>query len=229
MPYSVEYFDLQLRFAGLVAERLGLPLATAVTDYTALQVSMGLGATPEVRSETWDRYCAGLATADEATCQSARRSGLLRARPRTYAVTAWPRVVACLKGCLPLSGKPKQETDANSANEVKIRCPAFSQGRELTPRFAASARSSVSRPCRTTAGPRPKDVRSGTEARCGVRSDMTEIEATGVREVVTVQSSGEQDWREGRGRCYEGTTEGVGGNSEGAGCWRTAAWQALRR
>ena len=46
---------------------------------------------------------------------------------------------------------------------------------------------------------------------------------------VTVQSSGEQDWREGRGRCYEGTTEGVGGNSEGAGCWRTAAWQALRR
>ena len=48
-------------------------------------------------------------------------------------------------------------------------------------------------------------------------------------EYVTVQSSGEQDWREGRGRCYEGTTEGVGGNSEGAGCWRTAAWQALRR
>ena len=46
---------------------------------------------------------------------------------------------------------------------------------------------------------------------------------------VTVQSSGEQDLRESRGRCYEGTTEGVGGNSEGAGCWRTAAWQALRR
>ena len=48
-------------------------------------------------------------------------------------------------------------------------------------------------------------------------------------EFVTVQSSGEQDLRESRGRCYEGTTEGVGGNSEGAGCWRTAAWQALRR
>ena len=31
MPYSPEYFDLQLRFAGLVAERLGLRLATAVT------------------------------------------------------------------------------------------------------------------------------------------------------------------------------------------------------
>ena len=43
VKFSKEFFDLQIRFAGRVAELSGMPLAQALLDYTNFYVRFGLG------------------------------------------------------------------------------------------------------------------------------------------------------------------------------------------
>lgn len=56
-----DYFDAQLRFAGILAERTGAPLADACLSYTNLHRRFGLGRPdPDAPSPEWTRYAAGL-------------------------------------------------------------------------------------------------------------------------------------------------------------------------
>jgi hypothetical protein len=59
MPYTRDHFDLQLRFARLVAQRLGLDFYEVVRDYTTFTVNLG--------TEDWEEYIAGLAKASDAS------------------------------------------------------------------------------------------------------------------------------------------------------------------
>lgn len=56
-----DYFDLQLRFAALLGERAGRPLAETVASHTNLHRRLGLGVIgAEPRAPAWRRYLDGL-------------------------------------------------------------------------------------------------------------------------------------------------------------------------
>lgn len=58
--YSVEFFDLQLRFAAKVAEISGLSFADAVGNYTNIYVRLGLGHRLSLTNRDWLGYVAEL-------------------------------------------------------------------------------------------------------------------------------------------------------------------------
>ncbi|BCZ82173.1 hypothetical protein [Paraburkholderia terrae] len=63
MPYSKEFFDLQVRFARAVARLIGMPLERALLDYTNLYVRFGLGRAFDQGHPTWRQYIDGLSQA----------------------------------------------------------------------------------------------------------------------------------------------------------------------
>ena len=63
--FSVEYFQLQLRFAAKVAEVLGISFADAVGNYTNIYVRLGMGHRFSPDNRDWLRYVAELANVRE--------------------------------------------------------------------------------------------------------------------------------------------------------------------
>ena len=63
--YSVEFFDLQLRFAQKVAELSGLAVGEAVGCYTNIYVRLAMGQRLDANNPEWQRYLAGLVGAPE--------------------------------------------------------------------------------------------------------------------------------------------------------------------
>ena len=64
-PYSVEFFELQLRFAERVAGLSGVPFVEAVGCYTNLYVRLAMGQRLDASNADWQRYLAGLLAAPE--------------------------------------------------------------------------------------------------------------------------------------------------------------------
>ena len=63
--FSVEFFDLQLRFAKRVAEISGVSLAEAVGSHTNIYVRLGMGQGLDLTNSEWQDYLAELATVHE--------------------------------------------------------------------------------------------------------------------------------------------------------------------
>ena len=63
--FSVEFFDLQLRFAKRVAELSGLSLAEAVGSHTNIYVRLGMGKELNPSNSDWQDYLVELATVRE--------------------------------------------------------------------------------------------------------------------------------------------------------------------
>ena len=67
MKFSREFFDLQIRFAGRVAELSGTALEQALLDYTNLYVRFGLGRDFDAAHPIWTGFVTGfLCAADRA-------------------------------------------------------------------------------------------------------------------------------------------------------------------
>ena len=64
-PYSVQFFDLQLRFAQRIAEVLSKPFGEAVGSYTNLYVRLAMGPRLDASNAVWRRYLCGLLAASE--------------------------------------------------------------------------------------------------------------------------------------------------------------------
>lgn len=64
-PYSVEFFELQLRFAERVANLSGVPFEEAVGCYTNLYVRLAMGQRLDASNADWQRYLAGLSAVPE--------------------------------------------------------------------------------------------------------------------------------------------------------------------
>jgi hypothetical protein len=54
--YSIEFFDLQLRFAARVAELSGLPLCETVGGHTNLYVRLAMGPRLDPTNPDWLKY-----------------------------------------------------------------------------------------------------------------------------------------------------------------------------
>ncbi|MFM0492023.1 hypothetical protein [Paraburkholderia graminis] len=67
MRYGKEFFDLQLRFARVVAALAAIPLEQALLDYTNLHVRFGLGRAFDQDHPTWRRYIQGLSQTTHAS------------------------------------------------------------------------------------------------------------------------------------------------------------------
>lgn len=63
--FSVEFFELQLRFAKRVAELTGISLSEAVGSHTNIYVRLGMGQQLDLGNPHWQDYLAGLAGARE--------------------------------------------------------------------------------------------------------------------------------------------------------------------
>lgn len=61
--YSVEFFDLQLRFAAKVAELSGMPFAEAVGSHTNIYVRLGMGPRLDCANPAWIEYTSNLVAA----------------------------------------------------------------------------------------------------------------------------------------------------------------------
>jgi hypothetical protein len=61
--YSVEFFDLQLRFAAKVAELTGLPLTKTVGSHTNIYVRLGMGPRLDCTNPEWIEYTSKLVAA----------------------------------------------------------------------------------------------------------------------------------------------------------------------
>ncbi|MDW5441319.1 hypothetical protein [Polaromonas sp. SM01] len=60
MPYSKQFFDLQFHFASRVATLSGMPLASALLDYTNFYIRFGLGREFDAAHPAWREYLNGL-------------------------------------------------------------------------------------------------------------------------------------------------------------------------
>lgn len=65
--FSVEFFDLQIRFAQRVAELSGTSLADAVESHTNIYVRLSMGPKLDRSNPDWQDYLAGLSTAHDKT------------------------------------------------------------------------------------------------------------------------------------------------------------------
>ena len=65
--YSVDFFDLQLRFAAKVAELSGLPFTETVGSHTNIYVRLGMGPRLDHTNPDWLDYISALATARNPT------------------------------------------------------------------------------------------------------------------------------------------------------------------
>ena len=63
--FSVEFFELQLRFAERVAELGEVSLAQAVESHTNIRVRLAMGQLPDAGKADWRDYLARLATAHD--------------------------------------------------------------------------------------------------------------------------------------------------------------------
>ena len=63
--YSVEFFDLQLRFAAKVTELSGLPLSETVGSHTNIYVRLAMGPRLDPTNPDWAKYTSSLATAHD--------------------------------------------------------------------------------------------------------------------------------------------------------------------
>ena len=116
MTYAKAFFDLQLQFANRVIAVSGLPLASALFEYTNLYVRFGLGRAFDPDHPTWQEYVAGLHETNDKLEWTYR---FYLARPEAMAA---PGVVAT-RGCFsyaPLGGDrirlhfQNTETDGHS-------------------------------------------------------------------------------------------------------------------
>lgn len=65
--YSMDFFDLQLRFAAKVAELSGLPFTETVGSHTNIYVRLGMGPRLDHANPDWLEYVSALATARNPT------------------------------------------------------------------------------------------------------------------------------------------------------------------
>ena len=65
MIYPRAFFDLQVRFAAIVAARFGLPLPRALLDYTNLYIRFGLGRSFDPWHPGWREFVDGLDLGDD--------------------------------------------------------------------------------------------------------------------------------------------------------------------
>ena len=65
--YSVDFFDLQLRFAAKVAELSGLPFTETVGSHTNIYVRLSMGPRLDHTNPDWLEYVSALATARNPT------------------------------------------------------------------------------------------------------------------------------------------------------------------
>ncbi len=63
--FSVDFFDLQLRFAKRVAELSGVSFTEAVGSHTNIYVRLGMGQGLDITHSDWQDYLAGLGTVHE--------------------------------------------------------------------------------------------------------------------------------------------------------------------
>ncbi|MCP5265334.1 MAG: hypothetical protein H6934_04455 [Burkholderiaceae bacterium] len=63
MIYSIEFFDLQLRFAAKVAELVGVPLAQAIGSHTNIFVRLGFGTRLDHSDSDWSMFASSLSSA----------------------------------------------------------------------------------------------------------------------------------------------------------------------
>lgn len=97
MRYAREFFDLQIRFAEAVAVLSGLPLPSALLEYTNLYVRFGLGRDFDPAHPTWREYLAGLEDTND------RRDWTYRfylSRPEAAAPPATVATVGCFSYAL---------------------------------------------------------------------------------------------------------------------------------
>jgi hypothetical protein len=86
--YSVEFFDLQLRFAVKVAALSGLPLTETVGSYTNIYVRLSMGPRLDCANPVWLEYISTLATARDPATRTYEvhlRRAHLRAGPKMAA------------------------------------------------------------------------------------------------------------------------------------------------
>jgi hypothetical protein len=87
-PYSVEFFELQLRFAERVADLSGVPFVEAVGCYTNLYVRLAMGQRLDASNADWQRYLAGLLASPEQAAWT-QSIHLQRLHLRSGSTSAW--------------------------------------------------------------------------------------------------------------------------------------------
>ncbi len=65
MRYSPEFFHLNLQFGMRAAALAGLPVASALAEYTPLYPALGLGTSFDPEHPVWQRFVAGLVMAED--------------------------------------------------------------------------------------------------------------------------------------------------------------------
>jgi hypothetical protein len=144
--YARAFFELQLRFAGAVAELAGLPLARTLLEYTNLYIRFGLGRDFDPAHPGWRQYLAGL--------RSTSTDGDWTYhfyRTRAQAVTP-PALVATV-GCFSYSRLSHDRIRLHFLNAEPMSCSPLAGERraqrlaELTALFA-HARRTTSEPLR---------------------------------------------------------------------------------
>lgn len=81
-PYSIEFFELQLRFAKRVAELSGTPFKETVGSHTNLYVRLAMGQFFDASNPEWQQYVEGLLDAPDQAAWT-HRIHLLRGRLRS--------------------------------------------------------------------------------------------------------------------------------------------------
>jgi hypothetical protein len=105
MVFAKEFFDLQFSFAEKVRALSGMPLGSALFDYTNLYVRFGLGRKFDSQHETWQAYLTGLHGAEDG------REWTYRFYLRDPEATTAPPLVATF-GCFSYA--------LSSANHVRL-------------------------------------------------------------------------------------------------------------
>lgn len=127
MEFSKEFFDLQVRFARHVADLSGVPLASALLDYTNLYIRFGLGRGFDRHHPVWREYLNGLTASDDCEDWTYR---FYRTRPRDVP----PPSLAATFGCFSYASLPEDRIRLHFRNAETTDCSPLSRDRAATRR-----------------------------------------------------------------------------------------------